>query len=151
MRTDHAARLARGDELEFRAARTGMIFVLIFCVGFTVIGLCLVGGADGLIRVGGVALIIFFGVVGIPVAVWKLIRPTLQLMVSTDRGVWLRERGPSWIAWDEIASVERGLQSARPAVELRLTSDEAVQVPATLAINPVELYAILAGEHARHH
>lgn len=149
MSTDHASRLARGDELEFRTVRTGMVFVLMFCVGFAVIGQCLVGGGEGLLRMLGVALLVFFGAVGIPVAVWRLIRPALELRVSSTRGVWLRDAGSAWIGWQEIAAVERDEVASRPAVTLRLTSGEARTLSPTIAATPTELFDLLATEHAR--
>lgn len=120
MSKDHAARLARGETIEFRAARTGMTFVLLICVGFAIIGLCLLGGGDGLLRMLGVALAVFFGLVGIPVTVWRLLRPALEMSVSAERGV-LVDGGPGWIDWSQIERVDREVLAARPTIVLRLT------------------------------
>lgn len=121
MSTNHAARLARGEELHFRTARTGMIFLLMICGGFTIIGLCILGGSDGLLRMLGIALAVFFGLVGIPVAVWRLIRPALELTISADRGVRVAREGTApWIPWADIMQVDREVLAARPTVVLRL-------------------------------
>lgn len=144
MSTDHASRLARGDELDYRSVRTGMVFVLLFCLGFTVIGLCLVGGGEGLLRMLGVALLVFFGAVGIPVAAWRLVKPAIELKVSAQDGVWLRNRGSAWLGWDEIAAVERDAVGARPAVTLRLTEGGSHTLSPTIAASPAELYALLS-------
>ena len=144
MSTDHASRLARGDELDYRSVRTGMVFVLLFCLGFTVIGLCLVGGGEGLLRMLGVALLVFFGAVGIPVAAWRLVKPAIELKVSAQDGVWLRDRGSAWLGWDEIAAVERDAVGARPAVTLRLTEGGSHTLSPTIAASPAELYALLS-------
>ena len=81
--------------------RTGMVFVLMFCVGFAVIGQCLVGGGEGLLRMLGVALLVFFGafipVVGAGVSgavavllalgcAWGLTMPLMRVAVSTGHG-----------------------------------------------------------------
>lgn len=124
MSSDPADRLARGEDLTFRSARTGMAFMLMICVGFTIIGLCLLGGSDGLLRMLGIAVAVFFGLVGIPVTVWKLIRPTLELTISADRGVQLeREASPAWIPWAHITRVDREVLAARATVVLRLTPE----------------------------
>jgi hypothetical protein len=148
MSTDDAARLARGEELEYRAARVGMVFVLMFCLGFTVIGLCLVGGGEGLLRMLGVALIVFFGVVGIPVAVWRIARPGVDVRVSAAEGVWIRELGV-WIPWSQVASVGRGRVAARPVVELHLRDGRTVEIPQTISASPLDVHPVLAAEHAR--
>ncbi|WP_170307483.1 hypothetical protein [Janibacter terrae] len=147
MSTDDAARLARGEELEYRAARVGMVFVLMFCLGFTVIGLCLLGG-EGLLRMLGVALIVFFGAVGIPVAVWRLARPGVHVRVSAAEGVWIRELG-AWIPWSHIVSVGRGRVAARPVVELHLRDGRTVEIPQTIRASPLDVHPVLAAEHAR--
>lgn len=121
MSSDHAARLARGEELEFRTARTGMIFMLMICVGFTIIGLCLLGGGEGLLRMLGIAVAVFSGLVGIPFTIWRLIRPALELSVNADRGVRVAGEGTStWIPWADITQVDREVLAARPTVVLRL-------------------------------
>lgn len=122
MSTDPADRLARGEELDFRADRTGTIFLLIVSAGFAIIGLCLLGGGDGLIRMVGVALAVFFGAVGLPLVVWRLIRPRVDLRVSAERGVWL-VGGEEWLPWGDIRSIDREVVAARPTIILRLTPD----------------------------
>lgn len=170
MSSDHAERLARGEDLEFRTARTGMIFLLMICVGFTIIGLCLLGGGDGLLRMLGIAVAVFFGLVGIPFTVWKLVRPALELTISAERGVYVaREATSPWIPWAHITRVDREVLAARPTVVLRLTPEAqerwdaaqrdaqgvveeapggpGVVIPQTIAAPPEEVFRALAAGH----
>lgn len=171
MSTDHSARLARGEELQLRTARTGLVLLLMISAGLAVIGLCLVGGGDGLIRMLGIAVVAFFGLVGIPLIVRRLIRPELALEVSADRGVSI-EPGP-WIPWSDIRSVDREVVNARPSVVLRLEpsgyqaweesmvrsggqvervpgDDLAALVPQTIAASADQVFAALAAAYTIH-
>lgn len=170
MSRDHAARLSRGEELEFRTARTGLVLLLTICVGLAVIGLCLFGGGNGLIRMLGIAVAVFFGVVGIPLIVRRLIRPELELKVSVDRGAWV-DHGP-WIPWSDIRSVDREVVASRQAIILRLDPDGylewaesaarsggrvepvpghfGVLVPQTIAASPDKVFTALAAAFTLH-
>lgn len=134
-------------EVELRAARVGMVFVLLVCAGFAVIGLCLLAG-DGLVQMLGIALLVFFGAVGIPTALWRLIRPSVEVRVDPTLGVWIRELG-GWTPWSDIVSVGRGQVESRPVVELHLTEGGTVRVPPTVARRPQEVFAIQSREHSR--
>lgn len=171
MRSDDADRVARGEDLEFRTARTGLVLLLMISAGLAVLGLCLVGGGDGLVRMLGIAVVAFFGLVGIPLIGRRLVRPELALTVSAERGVWI-DRGP-WIPWADIRSVDREVVAARPSIVLRLdpagyqswaesvtTSGGSVEpvpgdrtaalVPQTIAAPTDRIFAALATAYTTH-
>lgn len=115
----YRSRLAHGEEITFTQPRWKMFLFLLVCVVFAVIGLGMAFGETGRGgTIGGWAAVLFFGVLGIPLMLLKTIRPTPQLTVSAEKGVWLAQGDSSWLQWRQIERVALGEVSGQKMVVL---------------------------------
>lgn len=171
----YRTRLAHGEEITFTQPRWKMVLFLLVCVAFALVGLGMAFGDTGMgATIGGWAAVLFFGVLGIPLMLIRSIRPTPQLTVGAERGVWLDQGDSSWLAWPEIEAVTLGEVSGQKMVALavspelydrRFAESSAVTrglssanesiiggpglvIPTNLSIAPADLAEWLAVEHA---
>lgn len=120
----YRTRLAHGEEVVFTQPRGRMILFLLGCIVFALIGLGMIFGDGGIgATIGGWAAVLFFGVLGIPSMLLKAIRPSPQLRVSADQGVWLAQGDASWLSWPEIETVIIGEVSGQKMVALAVDQD----------------------------
>lgn len=171
----YRTRLSHEGEVTFTQSRGKMFLFLLVSIAFAIVGLVMAFG-DGsiVVRLVGWAAVLFFGVLGIPVLLLKAIRPTPQLSVSTDRGVWLSQGDASWVAWEDIDEVGLGEIQGQEMVALmvspelyeqrfaesstasrglaaaneRVVGATALVIPSGLPIKPVDLAEWLGSEHA---
>lgn len=171
----YRTRLAHGEEITFTQPRWKMFLFLLVCILFALVGLGMVFGDTGVGgTIGGWAAVLFFGVLGIPLMFIKTIRPTPQLAVSAEKGIWLAQGDSSWVSWQEIEGVALGEVSGQKMVALGVdpqlyerrfaessavtrglsTANEqiiggpALTIPTNLPIKPTVLADWLAVEHA---
>lgn len=117
----YRTRLAHGEEITFTQARWKTSLALLGSIAFTLVGLAMVLGYGGVVvMLAGWAGVLFFGVIGIPALLLKTIRPTPQLAVSAEKGVWLSQGDASWVPWRDIEEVVLGEISGQKMVALRV-------------------------------
>ncbi len=169
----YRSRLAHGEEITFTQPRGKMILLLVIAIIFTLVGIVLAASGDLMPMIGGWAAILFFGVIGIPTFIIKIVRPTPQLVVSAERGVWLAQGDRSWLPWQEIEAVTLGEINRQKMVALavsrqlydrrfagssaamrglaaaneKIIGGPALAIPTSLGIKPTELAEWLAVEH----
>lgn len=120
----YRTRLAHGEDITFAQPRRKTIPLLLAAIVFALIGLVMIGGGGGIgVTIGGWAAVLFFGVLGIPSMLFKVVRPTPQLTVSADRGVWLAQGDASWLAWRDIETVALGEVSGQKMVALEVAQE----------------------------
>lgn len=171
----YRTRLARGEEISFTQPRWKMFLFLLVCILFAFVGLGMAFGDTGIGgTIGGWAAVLFFGVLGIPLMAAKTVRPTPQLKVRADRGVWLAQGDSTWLAWPDIEAVTLGEVSGQQMVALavdaqlyerrfaessaitqglsaaneKVIGGPALAIPTNLPIKPTVLADWLAAEHA---
>ncbi len=171
----YRTQLARDGEITFTQSRGKMFFFLLGSLAFAVVGLVMAIGDGGLaVRLVGWVAVLFFGVIGIPTLLLKVVRPTPQLTVSADRGVWLAQGDASWVAWRDIHEVGLGEIQGQEMVALmvspelyeqrfaessvagrglaaaneRVVGGTALVIPSGLPLRPVTLAEWLGTEHA---
>lgn len=120
----YQARLARGEEIVLTQPRGRMLLFFLGCLVFTLIGLGMMAGGEGImVKVAGGAAVLFFGVLGLPSMLLKAVRPTPQLKVSAEKGVWLRQGDASWLPWQQIRGVALGTVSGQQMVALEVDQE----------------------------
>ncbi|ANH36748.1 hypothetical protein I601_0295 [Nocardioides dokdonensis FR1436] len=163
------ALLASGEPVTFVVPRGRSVVMAAVCLAFTLVGVVMITRDSGQVQVVGLASVLFFGALGLPVLLWQALRRTPQLVVQPG-GVWLRQQDRQPVAWGDIERIELArvnrstvvalvldeaayagrFRSALAASAYRATMGgaPALMVPAHLTGRPDELRAWLAAEHA---
>lgn len=171
----YRTRLAHGEEITFTQPRWKMFLFLLGSIAFAVVGLAMaLGDGSMVVKLAGWASVLFFGVLGIPALLLKTVRPTPQLKVSADQGVWLSQGDASWVAWRDIEDVSLGEINGQKMVALavspefyerrfadssaatrglasaneRIVGGPGLVIPTSLSIKPAALADWLAAERA---
>lgn len=142
MIADYADQLARGEELQFRTSRKQMATFGALALVFAIIGLCMIWSSDGVVvQIGGWLALIFFGIICVPIAIFRAISPSVQLTVS-DQGVWTRS-ADLWVPWSAIAMVDRASNGSTSVLALAI-KEEAVE--SVLGVTPQQRAEMAAEE-----
>lgn len=104
MITDNVDQIARGEELQFRTSRKKMALAGLGSLVFATIGLCMISSDSIFVQIGGWLTVIFFGLICVPIAIFRSISPKVQVKVS-NQGVWTRH-ADQWIPWAAIGIVD---------------------------------------------
>lgn len=161
--------MLRGEELEYCTSRGRSILLLVGALLFVLVGVFLIGSGEVVSGVVGWLCVLFFGVLGVPILLWRSLRPTVELKVHRDRGVWLRQGDASWVPWAAIRQIgivnlqrqdivvlvvdpmvharrlaaSRGAARSLHRVNAGLIGQDALAVPSPLTIRPPALVQLL--------
>lgn len=167
--------MLRGEELVYATSRARSLLLALAALIFVVLGAVMTQAGEAQAVLFGWLAILFFGVLGLPVLLWRGLRSSVALRVHRDRGIWLREGDASWVPWGAvwdvgIVRIQRqdivairidpqlharrlaasgGAVRALHHVNAGLVGDHVLTVPSQLTIRPQSLARLLGELTAR--